>query len=37
MIVKEVWQYAIFVLLLHFVYVKQVIVLRLWIRNIFKR
>ena len=37
MIVKEVWQYAIFVLLLYFIKVKQLIVLRLWIRNIFKR
>lgn len=37
MIVKEVWQYAIFVLLLHFIKAKQLIVLRLWIRNIFKR
>ena len=37
MIVKEVWQYAIFVLLLHLIKVKQLIVLRLWIRNIFKR
>ena len=37
MIVKEVWQYAIFVLLLRFIKVKQLIVLRLGIRNIFKR
>ena len=35
--VKEMRIYAIFVLLLHFIKVKQLIVLRLWIRNIFKR